>query len=94
MTTTIFALDVKKPVVLNSISQAASRGDLIDRLIVLKLDAIPESKRREESKLLAEFRTHQPEFWERCSTPFLPQLGIIEGKCCKSAQNGRLRSFC
>jgi len=56
----LFAVTVKKPVVLNGITQTATRGDLLDRMITLKLEAIPDSERREEAKLFAAFKAAQP----------------------------------
>jgi hypothetical protein len=56
----LFAFTVKKPVVMNGISQVATRGDLLDRMITLRLDPIPESDRREEARLLGEFKARQP----------------------------------
>jgi putative DNA primase/helicase len=49
---TLFALAAKNPLILNGISQVAVRGDLLDRMIALKLDSIPESNRREEAKVI------------------------------------------
>jgi hypothetical protein len=56
----LFAVTVKKPLLLNGITQTATRGDLLDRMITLRLEPIPDSERREETKLLAAFRTAQP----------------------------------
>ena len=44
-----------RPVVLNGIPDLATRPDLADRAIILKLPTIDETKRRTESKLWAEF---------------------------------------
>jgi putative DNA primase/helicase len=56
----LFAVTVKKPVTMNAITQTATRGDLLDRMITLRLDPIPEGERREEAKLLAEFKDRRP----------------------------------
>lgn len=56
----LFAITVKKPVTLNAITQTATRGDLLDRMITLRLDAIPEGERREEAKLFAAFKDRRP----------------------------------
>jgi putative DNA primase/helicase len=57
---TLFALSAKNPLILNSISTVATRGDLLDRMITLKLDPIPEDRRREEAKVFAEFKAKRP----------------------------------
>jgi hypothetical protein len=54
---TLFALSAKNPLILNSISTVAARGDLLDRMLTLRLDPIPEDRRREEARVFAEFRT-------------------------------------
>ena len=38
----------QRPLILNGISQVATRGDLLDRAIVVTLPPIPEEKRRDE----------------------------------------------
>src|SRR5262249_45420596 len=48
-----FILDAQRPVVLTSIEDLASRGDLLDRAIVETLPAIPEERRRPEKELWA-----------------------------------------
>jgi hypothetical protein len=48
-------LDARRPVILNGIDDLLSRGDLASRSIVLDLPTIPESSRRTEAEVLAEF---------------------------------------
>jgi hypothetical protein len=57
---TLFAVSAKSPLILNGIGQVGSRGDLLDRMITLRLDPIPENKRREEARILAEFKAKRP----------------------------------
>jgi len=57
---TLFALAAKNPLILNGISQVAVRGDLLDRMITLRLAPIPENRRREEARVLAEFERKRP----------------------------------
>jgi hypothetical protein len=57
---TLFALAAKNPLVLNGISQVAVRGDLLDRMITLRLAPIPENRRREEARVLGEFERKRP----------------------------------
>jgi hypothetical protein len=47
--------DIKRPVILNGIEDAATRPDLIDRALLLSPESIPEDKRREEGELTAAF---------------------------------------
>ena len=47
--------EAMRPVVLNGIPDLATRPDLADRAIILKLPTIDETKRRTETKLWAEF---------------------------------------
>jgi hypothetical protein len=55
---TIF--NATKPVILTGIEQVASRGDLIDRALLVSLPAIPEHKRKPESELWAAFEAARP----------------------------------
>ena len=50
----------KRPVITNGIAEIASRGDLLDRMIILRLPMIDESARREERVLFAEFEAARP----------------------------------
>ncbi len=54
---------VKRPIILNGIDDIATRGDLLDRSIVLNLPAINSSNRKDERKLWAEFNQAQPEIF-------------------------------
>ncbi len=47
--------EAMRPVVLNGIPDLATRPDLADRAIILKLPTIPETKRRTETDLWADF---------------------------------------
>jgi 5S rRNA maturation endonuclease (ribonuclease M5) len=49
-----------RPVLLNGIEELATRGDLLDRAIVLYLPAIPREKRRSEVALWREFEQAHP----------------------------------
>lgn len=53
-------LDLKRPVILNGIEEFATASDLLDRSIMLQLRAIPESQRREERLIEAEFEHDRP----------------------------------
>lgn len=50
----------KRPVLLTSIEDIASRSDLLDRMIVLTLPTIPEARRRTEQAVLAAFNIAHP----------------------------------
>ncbi len=52
---------VKRPIILNGIDDIATRGDLLDRSIVLSLPTIPDSKRKDEREFWKDFEKAQPE---------------------------------
>lgn len=52
--------DATRPVMLNGIEELATRGDLLDRSIVLYLPAIPEDRRRPEAELWQSFEATRP----------------------------------
>lgn len=52
--------DAMRPVILNGISDVASRPDLLDRAIVLTLPPVPEEGRRPESEVWEEFDRECP----------------------------------
>jgi DNA polymerase I-like protein with 3'-5' exonuclease and polymerase domains len=53
--------DATRPVILNGITDVATRADLLDRAIILVLPTIPEEERRPESELWEEFEEALPE---------------------------------
>jgi len=55
---TIF--DAQRPIILNGIEELATRGDLLDRAIILYLPKIEEAERREEKRFWAEFESARP----------------------------------
>jgi hypothetical protein len=52
--------DAQRPVILNGIGDLASRGDLLDRAILLTLPDIPDDKRQTETKFWQAFEADQP----------------------------------
>jgi hypothetical protein len=50
---TIFT--AKRPIILNGIGDIASRGDLLDRALLIQLEAIPKDRRKTERAFWAEF---------------------------------------
>jgi hypothetical protein len=48
-------LDATRPIILNSIEELATRGDLIDRSIMIEMPRILESNRKLERELLPDF---------------------------------------
>lgn len=52
--------DAQRPVLLNGIEEFVTRGDLLDRSILLSLARIQDEKRRPETEYWAAFRTAQP----------------------------------
>ena len=47
--------DAQRPILLNGIEELESRGDLLERSLILYLPSIPEDRRRRETTLLREF---------------------------------------
>src|SRR5262249_25369043 len=54
-------LDAQRPVILTSIEDLATRGDLLDRAVILTLPPIPERRRLPESDLWPEFERLRPQ---------------------------------
>jgi hypothetical protein len=52
--------DVQRPLALNGIEELATRGDLLDRAIILYLPAIPEERRRPEAEFWRAFEQKRP----------------------------------
>jgi len=50
----------QRPIILNGISQVATRGDLLDRAIVATLPPIPEERRKDEATFWREFDQARP----------------------------------
>jgi hypothetical protein len=53
-------LDATRPILVNGIEEIATRGDLLDRAVILHLPAIAEAKRRAESVFWEDFRQESP----------------------------------
>jgi primase-polymerase (primpol)-like protein len=53
-------IDVERPVVLTGIEDVVSRGDLLDRSLLVTLQAMPEEERRPERELLERFEAARP----------------------------------
>jgi len=51
---------VKRPIILNGIDEIATRGDLLDRSIVLNLPPIPSYKRKDSRRFWKEFKRDKP----------------------------------
>jgi hypothetical protein len=52
--------DAQRPVILNGIEELATRGDLLDRALILYLPAVPQEKREPESKFWSDFDLDGP----------------------------------
>ncbi len=52
--------DAQRPIILNGIAEVATRGDLLDRCLVVSPPRIPEDARRAEAELLADFDAARP----------------------------------
>lgn len=53
--------DFQRPIVLNGITDVATRPDLLDRALLVELPVIPKSRRRSERELDAEIERERPE---------------------------------
>lgn len=53
-------LEATRPVILNGIDEVVGRQDLVDRSLVVSLPTIPDSRRRQEKELWAEFERLRP----------------------------------
>jgi hypothetical protein len=52
--------NVQRPVILNGIEEIATRGDLVDRSLIIELPKIPDDKRRTENEFWAAFEAARP----------------------------------
>lgn len=52
--------DAQRPVILNGITDLATRPDLLDRALLLNLPSIPEARRRPEAEVWADFQRRAP----------------------------------
>lgn len=50
-----------RPLILNGIDEVATRGDLVDRCLIIRLDPIDPTNRRTQAEVMAEFRADHPE---------------------------------
>ena len=50
----------QRPIILNGISQVATRGDLLDRAIVITMPPIPDERRKDEATFWREFNLVRP----------------------------------
>ena len=53
--------EAMRPVILNGIDDIATRHDLVDRAMMVNLEAIPEDKRKPEKDIWAEFKKIKPQ---------------------------------
>lgn len=53
--------DVQRPILMNGISDFATRGDFLDRAILLSLRTIPETERRTEQDIMNDFEKLRPQ---------------------------------
>lgn len=53
--------DAQRPVLLNGIEELAARGDLLDRMIILRLPEIPDEQRQEDQKFWNQFELTRPQ---------------------------------
>jgi len=70
-----------RPVILNGIAQAASRGDLLDRCLLVEALPIPEADRRPERELWSAFERAKPRILG----------GLLDGAVAALANDGKTR---
>jgi hypothetical protein len=71
--------DAMRPIILNGIEELASRGDLLDRSIIVTLAPIEDDKRKEESELEAAFLTEWPGLLGAVLDATVVALANVEG---------------
>ncbi len=74
-------INLKRPVILNGIDAIATRGDLMDRSIVLDLPAIPPGKRVDEEEFWSNFNKARPAIL----------AGLLDGYVSGLANQGKIR---
>jgi hypothetical protein len=73
---TIFT--AKRPIILNGIGDIASRSDLLDRALLIKLEAIPKERRKTERQFWAEFEREKTSIFSALVKAVSFALGRIE----------------
>jgi len=73
---TIF--NAKRPIILNGIGDIASRSDLLDRALLVKLEAIPKNKRKTEREFWAEFEKEKTSIFSALVSAVSSALKNIE----------------
>jgi hypothetical protein len=71
--------DATRPVILNGITDVATRPDLLDRALTITLPPIPEEKRRPEAQLHQEFEEALPFILGALFDGVAGALGTVEG---------------
>jgi hypothetical protein len=59
-TSDVFTLKFNRPVILNGLNQVATKGDLLDRSLVMQLDRITSENRKEPGAFKQEFKEAKP----------------------------------
>jgi len=54
--------EAQRPIIINGIEELATRGDLLDRAIIIYLPPIPDANRMSEEKLWKSFEENKPKF--------------------------------
>ncbi|MCY7344975.1 MAG: bifunctional DNA primase/polymerase [Pyrinomonadaceae bacterium] len=70
----------KRPIILNGIGDIANRGDLLNRALPIKLQAIPKHKRRLESEFWAAFEKEKTSIFSALVSAVSFALGQIENR--------------
>ena len=56
-------INVQRPIILNGIAELATRGDLLDRSIVISLPTLDAEKRRDEAEFRSQFESAKPKLF-------------------------------
>ena len=90
--------DAQRPVILTSIEDVTTRGDLLERSLVLSLPPIPEHKRCPEKDFWDKFDSQNPFIFGACSTPCPARCGNCRTCSCRgcrewqTSRSGRRRA--
>jgi hypothetical protein len=82
---------VQRPILLNGIAELATRGDLLDRSIVILLPTLDAEKRRDEAAFRSEFESAKPKLFGALLTALSAALAHLPNA--KLARKPRMADF-
>jgi len=84
-------INVQRPIVLNGIGELATRGDLLDRSVVISLPTLDVEKRRDEAEFRSGFESAKPHLFGALLDAFVAALGQLPNV--KMARKPRMADF-